>query len=140
MSVKATVLIAAVGADGFPGAQAWDDSNMFQAPRGARGRHGRNSPFPAPGASGGRLDVAVRFDPNRPGLIQMTGEGPLAGSQWEASSEAEFLLNVRGGNGGAGGVGEIGQDGGQGFDGQDATKNSRGGVSEVLIRDSDMES
>ena len=96
MSVKATVLIAAVGADGFPGAQAWDDSNMFQAPRGARGRHGRNSPFPAPGASGGRLDVAVRFDPNRPGLIQMTGEGPLAGSQWEASSEAEFLLNVRG--------------------------------------------
>lgn len=130
MSGKATVLISAVGADGIAGVQVWDDANQYQAPTGARGRHGRSSPFPAPGGPGGRLDMLMGFDPDRPGLVQMTGEGALAGARWEVGADAEFLLDVHGGNGGAGGIGEIGQNGGHGFDGEDATKRSRGGVSE----------
>ena len=131
MSAKTTVLVSAVGADGYPGAQAWDDANQYQAPTGAHGRHGRDSPMPSPGAPGGRLDVMTGFNPDRPGLVQMMGEGSLAGARWEVGEDAEFLLSVHGGNGGAGGFGEVGQNGGHGYDGQDATKRSRGGVSEL---------
>lgn len=128
-NITGTVLVSAAGTDGVSGVQVWDDTNHERARFGARGRDGRDSPFPTHGAPGGQLDVAMGFNPNRPGFVQMTGEGAMAGAQWEVAAEAEFLLSVRGGNGGAGGVGEAGQDGGHGHDGRDATKHRNGEVS-----------
>ncbi|KAM7209909.1 hypothetical protein V8F06_014712 [Rhypophila decipiens] len=132
------VLISADGADGKPGTQAWDDTNLYRAGglRPTRGRDGRDATSPKDGAPGGRLDLAIGFDPIRRGFIQMTCEceGDMAGLHWEVdAAEGEFLLSSRGGNGGTGGVGENGQAGAHGQNGRlgdkrgDGTDGSPGG-------------
>ncbi|KAH8881290.1 hypothetical protein GQ53DRAFT_888501 [Thozetella sp. PMI_491] len=121
------VVLTAAGQDGVPGTQGWDGSNDYQAPTGANGRHGRDASYPTAGAPGGNLHVDVTFDPSRPGLVQVAGQGRLMGSKWEISGEQNMLLDCRGGGGGNGGFGENGQHGGHGYNGRDATRYSAGG-------------
>lgn len=61
---------------------------------------------------------------DQPGLVQLSGEGPLTGKKWKISGNQSALLDCRGGNGGDGGRGENGQTGGEGSYGRNATEYS----------------
>ncbi|KAH7081221.1 hypothetical protein BKA63DRAFT_549959 [Paraphoma chrysanthemicola] len=117
-----TVTLSAVGHTGIAGTQVWSGNNNYEAPHGCTGRAGQSASVPSAGTAGHNLSVKLSYSRDRPGLVQLSGEGPLSGRRWELSQYQSVHLDCRGGDGGAGGRGENGQRGGQGSYGNDATQ------------------
>ncbi|KAF2194370.1 hypothetical protein K469DRAFT_783547 [Zopfia rhizophila CBS 207.26] len=119
-----TVLLSAAGQPGIPGTQVWRGNNNFEAPSWCLWKTGSKRIGTICWHCWARPARQTQLARDRPGLVQLTGEGPLTGRRWEISRNQSALLDCRGGDGGDGGRGENGQRGGQGSYGRDATRYS----------------
>jgi len=71
------------------------------------GQNGRDASSPTDGGSGGDIEVGLKYDHNRPGLIQVIPSARAWYDQFELSGHEQLFLDVQGGKGGDGGYGEV---------------------------------
>src|ERR1700712_3192987 len=89
---------------------------------GRKGLDGQSASIPSDGTPAADIRIRLSYNPDKPTIVQVAGEGSQTGQNWDVKNFQNLHLDCKGGDGGNGGRGQDGQQGGMGLRGRDATK------------------